>query len=132
MLDTNSIIAKAPVTPMAEVAATATTEKASTNVNRQQQQQAVHNDYSSQTKKDVVKEQETHKGSKRLIDELNQDLNLFNTRVAFSVDEKTNRTVVQIIDNESNDVIRQVPAEYLLEVSQNITELIGLLVDEKV
>ena len=132
MLDTNSIIAKAPVTPMAEVAATATTEKASTNVKRQEQQQAVHNDYSSQTKKDVVKEQETHKGSKRLIDELNQDLNLFNTRVAFSVDEKTNRTVVQIIDNESNDVIRQVPAEYLLEVSQNITELIGLLVDEKV
>jgi flagellar protein FlaG len=132
MLDTNSIIAKAPVTPMAEVAATATTEKASTNVKRQEQQQAVHNDYSSQTKKDVVKEQETHKSSKRLIDELNQDLNLFNTRVAFSVDERTNKTLVQIIDNESNDVIRQVPAEYLLEVSQNITELIGLLVDEKV
>jgi hypothetical protein len=44
MLDTNSIIAKSPVTPMAEVAATATTEKASTNVRRQQQQQAVNTD----------------------------------------------------------------------------------------
>jgi flagellar protein FlaG len=59
-------------------------------------------------------------------------MSLFNTRVAFSVDERTNKTVVQIIDNASNDVVRQVPPEYLLEVSQNITELIGLLVDKKV
>ena len=132
MLDTNSIIAKAPVTPMAEVAATATTEKSSTNVSRQQQQQAVQSDYSSQAKKDVDREQTTDKGHAKLIDDLNRDMSLFNTRVAFSVDERTNRTVVQIIDNTSNDVVRQVPPEYLLEVSQNITELIGLLVDKKV
>jgi len=130
MLDTNSIIAKAPVVPVAEVAAAATTEKASTNVKRQEQQQAINTDYSSLTKKEVGREA-TQKSDKKLIDELNRDMSLFNTRVAFSVDERTNRTVVQIIDNESNDVIRQVPAEYLLEVSQNITELIGLLVDEK-
>ena len=132
MLDTNSIIAKSPVTPMAEVAATATTEKASTNVRRQQQQQAVNTDYSSQTKKDIGKEPATQEGHEKLIDELNRDMSLFNTRVAFSVDERTNKTVVQIIDNASNDVVRQVPPEYLLEVSQNITELIGLLVDKKV
>lgn len=132
MLDTNGIIAKNPVVPVAELAATATAEKISTST---RQQQSINTNYSDQIKKDVAKdvavEEKPEKRYEKLIDELNTELSLFNTRVAFSVDEKTNKTVVKIIDNSNNNVIKQFPPEYLLKVSQKITELIGLVVDEK-
>jgi flagellar protein FlaG len=131
MLDTNSIIAKNPVTPMAEVPATPTAEKASTNVNRQQQ--SLKTKDSVQLKKENIAEQKSvEKSSEKLVDELNKELSILNTRLSFSVDEKTNKTVVRIIDTSNNDVIKQFPPEYLLKVSQKITELIGLVVDEKI
>ena len=132
MLDTNAIIAKTPVVPVAELAATATTEKLSTST---KQQQSINTNYSDYIKKDVAKEtaveEKPEKMYEKLVDELNKDLSLFNTRVAFSIDEKTNKTVVKVIDNSNNNVIKQFPPEYLLKVSQKITELIGLVIDEK-
>ena len=128
MLDTNGIIAKTPVVPVAEVAATATAEKISTNA---KQKQPVNTNHSNQVKKEATVEDKPQKRNEKLIDDLNKELSLLNTRLAFSVDEKTNKTVVKIIDNSNNSVIKQLPPEYLLKVSQKITELIGLVVDEK-
>ena len=126
MLDTNSIIAKTPVIPVAEVAASATPEKVSPDDVKQR----INTHYSGQIKKEDNREN-VQKNNEKIIDELNKDLSVFNTRVAFSIDEKTNKTVIKIIDNSNNDVIKQLPPEYLLKVSQRITELIGLIVDKK-
>lgn len=128
MLDTNSIIAKAPVVPVAEVAASANSEKVSAD---EVKKQRVNNtEQPSQVKKEDGKEQ-LKASHDSIIDELNKDLSFLNTRVAFSIDEKTNKTIVKIINNSNNDVIKQLPPEYLLKVSQRITELIGLVVDKK-
>lgn len=40
----------------------------------------------------------------------------------FSVDEQTGRTVVKVIDHETKDVIRQIPAEEVLEVARRVSE----------
>lgn len=47
-----------------------------------------------------------------------------NTRreLNFSVDEQTGRTVVKVIDHETKDVIRQIPAEEILEVARRVAE----------
>jgi len=40
----------------------------------------------------------------------------------FSVDDQTGRTVVKVIDHETKDLIRQIPAEEILEVAQRMSE----------
>jgi flagellar protein FlaG len=40
----------------------------------------------------------------------------------FSVDELTGRAVVKVIDHETKDLIRQIPAEEILEVARRVTE----------
>jgi flagellar protein FlaG len=40
----------------------------------------------------------------------------------FSVDEQTGRTVVKVIDHETKDVIRQIPAEEILDVARRVAE----------
>jgi len=78
----------------------------------------------------VVTELGTSKAQKSLsteeVLEAVQNLNDFvqNTRkeLNFSVDEQTGRTVVKVIDHETKDVIRQIPAEEILEVARRVAE----------
>jgi len=55
----------------------------------------------------------------------------------FSIDEASGRTVVKVIDSESDEVIRQIPAEEMLAVARRLQEMNevqipGLLLRSKV
>lgn len=52
--------------------------------------------------------------------------------LSFSVDKDTNRTVVKVLERESGDVIRQIPAEEILKIAKMLDELKGLIIREKV
>ena len=73
---------------------------------------------------DTTKNQ--HNLSSEEVLEAVQNLNAFvqKTRreLNFSVDEQTGRTVVKVIDHETKDVIRQIPAEEILDVARRVAE----------
>ena len=46
-----------------------------------------------------------------------------NRSLAFSVDEKSQRSVVKVTDTDSGEVIRQIPSEEVLALSERIKEL---------
>ena len=48
-----------------------------------------------------------------------------NLKIAFSVDEATDRQVVTLKDKESGDVIRQIPSEELLNIAAQMKELVA-------
>lgn len=59
--------------------------------------------------------------------------------LTFTMDEDSGRTVVKVIDKNTEQMIRQIPSEELLRVSQDIKKLqeemgqsLGLLVNSKV
>lgn len=55
-----------------------------------------------------------------------------NTRLEFSVDSITKRTVFKIVDSKSDQVIKQIPPEEILAFAhQLVTFLDGRLVNEK-
>jgi flagellar protein FlaG len=49
----------------------------------------------------------------------------------FSIDADSGRTVIKVIDNSTNEVIRQFPSKEALEIAQAIDKLHGLLLEEK-
>jgi flagellar protein FlaG len=55
-----------------------------------------------------------------------------NTHLNFSVHEKTDRIVVRITDQDTGDVIREIPSEEFLNLAAKLQEMVGLMFDMKV
>jgi flagellar protein FlaG len=66
-----------------------------------------------------------------ILKQLNKTLEAFDTHVSLSLDDKTHQTIIKVIDNESGKVVRQIPTEQLMRISERITELLGVIYDEK-
>lgn len=51
--------------------------------------------------------------------------------LAFEQHEKLNRTMVKIIDRETEEVIREIPPEKFLDMISSMLEFAGIIIDEK-
>jgi flagellar protein FlaG len=49
----------------------------------------------------------------------------------FSVDKETGATVIRVIDENTNEVIRQIPSEDILALTASLDKLSGLLLKDK-
>lgn len=63
--------------------------------------------------------------------EINQKLALHNTRLVFSIHDKTNAVMVKVIDADTGETVREVPAKRVLDIRAMTLEELGLLVDEQ-
>lgn len=50
---------------------------------------------------------------------------------AYSYDEKTKRISIKVIDNETKELVREIPSEKSLEMFAKFLELAGFMVDER-
>ncbi len=51
--------------------------------------------------------------------------------LAFSLDKDSGKTVVKVMDTETNEVIRQIPSEEVLAISKAVDKLKGLLIKQQ-
>lgn len=49
----------------------------------------------------------------------------------FSIDKETGKTIVTIVDSETNEVIRQIPGDEVLAIARAIDRMQGLLIRQK-
>ncbi|MCL5061106.1 MAG: flagellar protein FlaG [Candidatus Thermoplasmatota archaeon] len=54
------------------------------------------------------------------------------TNIQFTLDQDTGRTVVKMVDTETEEVLRQFPSEEMLAISRSIDRMQGLLINRKV
>ena len=52
-------------------------------------------------------------------------------KFAFTIHEGTGRFLVRLVDKETEEVVREIPPEKLLDLVANIWEMVGILVDER-
>lgn len=82
----------------------------------------------------VTKDQQVNTEEDRIIDieeAINSSLGFIDVRVAFSIHRESGRVIIQIIDNETNEVLREIPPEELVAKLSEVVELVGLLVDKR-
>jgi len=65
------------------------------------------------------------------IERANKSVTGGDTRFEFSIHEKTKQIMVKVIDEESNEIIRQIPPEKVLDIIAGIWDVAGLFVDER-
>lgn len=70
--------------------------------------------------------------AKRIAEQIQEFLKEHNKRLHFYVHEGTRRIAVKVIDNETQEVIREVPLEELLDLAARVEDFAGLLFNERV
>ncbi|WP_238988834.1 flagellar protein FlaG [Calorimonas adulescens] len=68
----------------------------------------------------------------KFIEDANKKLVGPDTRLEFSIHEGTHKIVVKIINEETNEVIKEIPPEKILDLVAKIWEIVGLFVDKKI
>lgn len=65
------------------------------------------------------------------IEKANKAISGGNRRFEFSIHEKTNEIIVKVIDSETNELIREIPNEKILDMVAKMWEMAGIMVDER-
>jgi flagellar protein FlaG len=89
---------------------------------------------------DEQKLKEREQQSKRLsseelaavVSEIQERLDAMGTKLNFSLDDKTESIVIQIKNQKSGELVRQIPTEEMLALKAKLEDLIGVLFDRKV
>ncbi|WP_069650353.1 flagellar protein FlaG [Caloranaerobacter ferrireducens] len=67
----------------------------------------------------------------KAIEDANKKLVGAQKEVRFSIHEATKQIMIKIVNIETNEVIREIPPEKILDVVAKIIELSGIFVDER-
>jgi len=64
-------------------------------------------------------------------DSLNEMSSLLKYGIKFAYDDKVSEMLVNVVEKDTNRVIRQVPSKEILAMRAKMAEMVGLLVDKK-
>lgn len=82
------------------------------------------------TKKQAAKDKPSLQEVIELSEKLNQNIQRIQRDLNFHVDEDLGEIVVKVIDRSTEEVIRQIPSEEMLNLSRNIEEVNSLLFEK--
>jgi flagellar protein FlaG len=99
-------------------------EKASSMIEPQQQH---HTNNSETTAQNIPKEK-----LKEVVKGLNEFLQPSHTSLKFKLHDELKEYYVQIINERTNEVIREIPPKKLLDIYAAMMEFVGLIVDKKI
>lgn len=67
-----------------------------------------------------------------MINQSNKQMLIYDRRLDISIHQKTKEVMVKVIDVGTDEVIREIPPEKVLDIRAKLVELRGIMLDEKV
>ena len=86
-------------------------------------------DADSKSNSQQSNQQATNEQIKKAVEQLNKSM--ANSSAVFGIHEETNRVTIKIVDKDTKEVIKELPAEKTLDMISKVWELAGIMVDEK-
>ena len=65
----------------------------------------------------------------RLVELINEAMEILNYKLKFTVHKETNQVVVKVLDKETDEVIREIPPEQILNLVAKFRDAMGLFID---
>jgi flagellar protein FlaG len=78
-------------------------------------------------------EQETVATKEQLakaVEQANKTMENYQTNLNFVMHEKSGEYIVQVVNSENKEVIREIPPEWVLDMVANFKKMVGIMVDE--
>lgn len=66
---------------------------------------------------------------RRFAEMVGEAVSRLNHGIRFEIDQTSNTIITQVIDRETNEVIRQIPPEEMLDMLHRVRQYIGVLLD---
>lgn len=66
------------------------------------------------------------------IESANDELVIYDRRFEFSIHDKTKHIMVKVLDSSTDEVIREIPPEKILDLVGSLWEIAGIIIDEKI
>lgn len=108
------------------------------NTNNDNNREKVEVDNAIKSQPDSLQEQkkytqeELEEDVKESVKDINEIVKKVKEDLAFEMHDETERMMVRVIDRKTQEVIKELPPEEMLDLSARIHEMVGLLIDEKV
>lgn len=65
------------------------------------------------------------------VEKMNKVIEGFSRRFEYTIHEGTNEIMIKVIDETTNEVIKEIPPKKILDMVASMLEMAGLLVDER-
>ncbi|KFL35359.1 MULTISPECIES: flagellar protein FlaG [unclassified Sulfurospirillum] len=110
-------------------AETATTPKVATTPQVNEIKQS--SDANLKNQQNQRNQDETTAILEQTVNELNDQMDLLETNIAFGFNKELSRMYVSVIEKSSGDTIRQIPTEEAMALSVKMKEIVGMIFDKK-
>lgn len=77
-------------------------------------------------------EESTDKKLDKIVEDLNTRVQVVRRELHFTFSDNSGRTIISVVDSDTQEVIRQIPSEEVVALSEHFEEHAGLLLREKV
>lgn len=88
-------------------------------------------DIETQLQYDEAEEKITMEQLEKAVNKANEHILGVNTQFQYRIHEGTDRIMVKLIDTKSQDVIREIPPEKMLDLVAEIWKRVGLVIDNR-
>lgn len=68
----------------------------------------------------------------KVVNGINDFLQPANTHIQFQLHEKLNEYYVTVVDNQTKEIVREIPSRKMLDLYAAMTEFLGFVVDKKI
>ena len=66
----------------------------------------------------------------KLVENVNNYVEMFNNKVSFSMDSKS-RQIIYVYDKETGDLVRQIPPEEMMHLLNKLEEISGIIFNDR-
>lgn len=105
--------------------------KSENEVINEEKQKNIGNSIGPITKNDKTNLPVSEKMLIEAIERANKAVLGHNTNLHISIHESTKELLVKVVDRDTNEVIREIPSEKILDMVAKMCEMAGILVDER-
>jgi flagellar protein FlaG len=68
---------------------------------------------------------------KKAVNAVNKSLDSRSQAIEFSIDDTDKRPIIKVVDQQTKEVIRQIPTEEMLDIARALDKAQGLLINHK-
>jgi len=75
--------------------------------------------------------EETDAHVEQAVEKIQEAVNSLAQNLKFSIDEETGKTVIKVMDVQTEEVIRQIPSQEAITIARTLDKIQGLLLNDK-
>ncbi|MCB1935358.1 MAG: flagellar protein FlaG [Nitrosomonas sp.] len=80
---------------------------------------------------EAVSNEQSDAHIEQAVEKIQETVNNLSQNLKFSIDEDTGKTVIKVMDVQTDEIIRQIPSQEAITIARTLDKVQGLLLNDK-